>query len=88
MPKLRGEANGRFGKESECSTEQGSTFIKGKMGASEEIRVDLGAAARDARALSEVVHRSRLRGQSLVQVGENCNIPTPMYEFQEFLNIL
>ena len=49
--------------------------------------MDLGGGGRDAGALPGVVHRSRLRGRSLVQVGEKCNTSTPRYKFYNFIFI-
>ena len=36
--------------------------------------VDVGAGKQDEGALPRVIRGNRLRGQSLVQVGESCNI--------------
>lgn len=44
------------------SMERGGTFSKGTVEAPLMVRADVGAGDKDAGALSEHVHRSRLRG--------------------------
>ena len=63
------------------SAGQGGTLGKGTVGAPRRVRVGVGAGGRVAGALSEDVRRSRLRGRSLVQVGENCHASILEYQF-------
>ena len=72
---LRRETSSYQGSEDQGSTEQGNTSGVGSVATSEGIGDDLGAGKRNAGATSGVIRRMRLRGRSLVLVGESCNSP-------------
>ena len=59
--------------------QQGDTIGKGLVATLERHWVDLGAGGRVAGALPRVIRSSKLQGLSLVQTGENYNIPMLRY---------